>query len=72
MADHTHSADGDTDGCFGCKMAYIRASGGLASRYVGGQSFFHDSCIPERQRNKIAECRANGWEPRLKNSTYDK
>lgn len=71
MSPHAHSATG-ADTCFGCKMAYIRSRGGLATAYQGGRSFFHESTIPERQRKIVSRAKANGWEARPVNPLYDR
>jgi hypothetical protein len=69
---HDCDASPAPDDCFKCKMRYIRAKGGLGVSYQGGKAFFHGATIKERQDKIVAECRANGWEPRLKNPLYDR
>jgi hypothetical protein len=71
--DHQHSADGDADNCFGCKMAYRRERGGIsvhAPSLGNGESWF-DNTIKYAQDRQIAECAANGWEARVKHPIYD-
>lgn len=63
----------DPDTCFAAKMRYIREAGGLAVRWQGGKrSFFHESTIPERQRQIVERARKNGWEARPLNPLYDR
>lgn len=65
------------DDCFRCKMRYIRAQGGLSVHWQGGvgrqgKEFFHNSTIPERQRQIVERAKREGWEARPVNPLYDR
>lgn len=67
----------EPDECFRCKVRYMRDRGGLPVHYQGGvgrkgRDFFHESCIPERQRLIKERARKEGWEARLVNPLYDR
>lgn len=78
MADGCNLPDGqhgdcDPDVCFAAQIRYMRENGGLAVHYrYGGRKAFHGPTINERREKMIAECRAQGWEPRQVNPTYDR
>lgn len=67
----------EPDTCWGCKMRYMRANGGLSVHYQGGvgrkgRDFFHESTIPERQRKIVERAAKEGWEARPVNPLYDR
>lgn len=63
LDEHVHSPEG-ADDCFGCKMAYVRSSGGLGVHYsFGGREAFHGPTIRERQERAVTEARENGYDP---------
>lgn len=73
MVDHKHTPD-NADRCFGCKMAYVRQSGGLAVSVpsLGNGRTWFDSTIKIEQDRIKAEAKANGWEARQKHPVYDR
>ena len=63
----------DPDECFAAQLRYMRERGGVAVHYkYGGREAFHGPTIKERQAKMTAECRAQGWEPRVVNPLYDR
>lgn len=74
MEAHVHTDDCTPDNCFRAKVRYIRDSGGLnlaTPKMAPGVSFY-DTTIKEQQDREMAEARANGWEARVVNPTYDR